>query len=81
MRHERAEQKRRTKEGTSASTAASGLDMTVLVAEFKTLGVGLSPQESEAFLESFDANGDGRMSISEFTQVIAAAKHKETKTK
>jgi len=80
MRHERAEQKRRAKEGATSGTAA-GLDMNVLVAEFKTLGVGLSPQESDAFLESFDANGDGRMSISEFTQVIAAAKRKETKTK
>jgi len=80
MRHERGEQKRRAKEGAGAA-AAAGLEMSALVAEFAALGVGLGPAEAAAFLAEFDTNGDGRMSIAEFTQVIAAAKRKETKKK
>ena len=68
VRHERLE---RAKAG--GGDPSGGLLLGALVAEFDALGVGFSSAEVAAFLAAYDANGDGKMSLTEFTQVIAAA--------
>jgi len=66
VRHERLERDR-------GGDPGAGLPLAALVAEFDSLGVGFSSAEVGAFLAAHDINGDGKMSLPEFTQVLAAA--------